>query len=171
MTKKSKKQSKPKPSVNSTQLLETLIPIVEETAENLKLTVLETTFTKERGSFFLRIFIFNPDKPVDHSDCANLTRALSEIIDNSDLIPVHYSLEVSSPGVNRKLKNPIEYRIFKDKEVKVTLKKPLSEEEKNTVHTGILIGLSEDQSHAIVKVDNTEKTFNLKNIKNIQLEG
>lgn len=157
--------------LNKNNLLETLIPVIEDSAKSLDLTVLEVAFNKERGNYFLRIFIYNHNKPVDHADCSNLSTLISDKIDSTNLIEVPYSLEVSSPGVNRKLKSPIEYEIFKDKEVKVILKKPLSPDEKDIVFIGKLLGLTEDKKSVIMEVNNNEKVLNLDNTKSVQLEG
>jgi ribosome maturation factor RimP len=171
MSKSSKKKADPEISVNRQQIIENLIPVVEETAGDLNLIVLETTFNKEKGQYFLRIFIYNPEKPVDHEDCVNMTRTLNAKLDESNLIPVSYSLEVSSPGINRKLKNPVEYTVFKDREVKITLKKELAEKETTSTITGKLIGLSDNMEEAIIEKDNQQKRYKLKGIKTIQLEG
>ncbi|MEW5822450.1 MAG: ribosome maturation factor RimP [Cyanobacteriota bacterium] len=162
-----KKINKVNVSVNKAKILDTLIPIVEETAEKLGLTVLEVSFNREHGKYFLRIFIYSEKKPITHGECSDLTRSLSCIIDETDLIPVPYALEISSPGINRKLKNPVEFDVFKGKTVKVILKKP---EEKNNVFTGELIGLTEDMESAIIKVEEATKVINLSDIKTIQLD-
>jgi len=156
--------------VNKAIILKKLIPVIEKAAAELGLTVLDVTFNKEHGKYFLRIFIYNPDSHITHGDCGNMTRSVNEIIDNMDLIEVPYSLEVSSPGINRKLKNLVEYEVFKGKEVKVTLKKFLSPDEKNNVLTGKLLGLTNNKESTIIRLNDTDREIKLDNIKTIQLE-
>lgn len=170
MKKKHTHKEENKIIVNKNKILENLFPIVEKSAKELNLIVLETSFIREHNQHTLRVFIYNQEKPVDHDDCANLTRLLGDQIEESNIIEVPYSIEISSPGVTRKLKNPIEYKVFKGKEVKIVLKRPLSEEDKNTVLTGILIGLTEDQKKVLVEIENTETAIKQDIIKTIQLE-
>jgi ribosome maturation factor RimP len=64
-----------------------------------------------RGSMTVRVFI---DKPggVSHEDCAKVSRALDALLDNEDLIPTTYILEVSSPGLERELYSIEDFRRF-----------------------------------------------------------
>lgn len=172
MTKSSRKNiNKVNTSVNKSKVLENLRPIIEETADELNLTVIDVTFNREHGKYFLRIFIYSPESPISHGDCSDMSRLLSSKIDDLDLLDFPFSLEVSSPGVNRKLKNPIEYSIFKGKEVKITLKKPLNDEDKKIVFTGILIGLSDDHENVLIELNNETRELNLNDVKTLQLEG
>ena len=157
--------------MNKDAILEKLIPIVEDSARKLSLTVLDVTFNKENGKYFLRIFIYNPNSPITHGDCSDMTRAVNEVIDTMEIIDVPYSFEVSSPGINRKLKNPKEYDVFKGKEVKITLKKFLSPDNKNNVLNGELLGLSNNKECAIIRLDGLEREIKLDDIKSAQLEG
>ena len=52
-------------------------------------------------------------------DCADLSRAISPILDEEDPIEGNYSLEVSSPGVDRPLVKPADYERFKGFEAKI----------------------------------------------------
>jgi ribosome maturation factor RimP len=74
----------------------------------------------------LRIFI---DKPagVTHEDCANLSREVGTILDVEDVIPGDsYVLEVSSPGLDRKLARPADYERFTGSRVKLTTRNPVN---------------------------------------------
>lgn len=57
--------------------------------------------------------------PMTVDDCADLSRAISPILDEEDPIEGNYSLEVSSPGVDRPLVKPADYERFKGFEVKI----------------------------------------------------
>lgn len=96
------------------------MPVIEKAVEENGLTLIEADFTKESGQWTLKIFIYNPENPITHEDCTNVTKALNDYLD--DLIESPYSLEVSSPGLERKLKSEKEYDIFKGKRAKVKLK-------------------------------------------------
>jgi ribosome maturation factor RimP len=88
----------------------------------------------------LRIFI---DKPqgVTHADCEFISQNVGTILDVEDVIPgAGYKLEVSSPGVERKLTQPREFERFVGQKIKVVLKQPVE----NQRHlTGALTGFSE----------------------------
>ncbi len=58
------------------------------------------------------------------ADCVDVSRECSAVLDVEDLIPQHYNLEVSSPGLDRKLFGPADYVRFRGELVKVKLAKP-----------------------------------------------
>lgn len=73
----------------------------------------------------LRIFI---DKPagVTHGDCEWISQNVGTILDVEDVIPgERYTLEVSSPGVERKLIKPHDYERFAGQKIKVVLREPV----------------------------------------------
>jgi ribosome maturation factor RimP len=73
----------------------------------------------------LRVFI---DKPagVTHGDCELISQHLGTILDIEDVIPGDsYTLEVSSPGVERKLSTPRDFERFLGKKAKVLLREPV----------------------------------------------
>ncbi|MCC6558946.1 MAG: ribosome maturation factor RimP [Polyangiaceae bacterium] len=57
-------------------------------------------------------------------DCANVSRDASSVLDVEDLIPQHYNLEVSSPGLDRKLRTAAEFVRFAGRTAKVKLARP-----------------------------------------------
>ena len=72
-------------------------------------------------SHLLRIYIDRPEG-VTHADCELVSREVSAVLDVEDPIPGTYELEVSSPGVERKLGKWQDWRRFAGKKVKVVLK-------------------------------------------------
>ena len=96
------------------------MPIVDKIVKDSGLILVEADFVKEAGKWTLKIFIYNPEKPITHENCENVTRKLSEHLD--EIITVPYYLEVSSPGIDRKLKSEREYHICKGKRAKIKLK-------------------------------------------------
>jgi len=103
---------------NKKEMMQKLMPVVEHSCVNYSLIPLEVSFTKENGRWFLRIFIHKNHGNITLDDCENLTRGIGDYLD--ELIPMNYHLEISSPGLDRKLKSPMEYIVFKGK--KATLK-------------------------------------------------
>ena len=73
----------------------------------------------------LRVFI---DKAagVTHEDCAEFSRELGIILDVEDVVPGNsYLLEVSSPGLDRKLFRPVDFERFTGSRIKLTTRNPL----------------------------------------------
>ena len=105
---------------NRHEVLEKLMPIVENTAMRFGVIPVEVDLTKENKHWFLRIFIFAKDREITLEDCENMSRSLGEFTD--ELIPVKFNLEISSPGLERKLKSDKEYLIFEGKDINLKLK-------------------------------------------------
>jgi len=77
---------------------------------------------KGRGrNSILRIFIDKTDG-VTIDDCATVSREFGPIMDIHDVISSSYTLEISSPGLNRALKKPGDYLRFKGKKLKIITK-------------------------------------------------
>ncbi len=67
------------------------------------------------------------DSGVTHGDCETMSRQVSAILDVEDPIPHRYTLEVSSPGAERKLNGERDFRRFTGKLAKVVLVEPLAD--------------------------------------------
>ncbi len=67
---------------------------------------------------------------VSHADCQRVSQQLSVILDVEELIPgaAGYTLEVSSPGMDRALRNPAEYERFRGRMVKISTTEPVENE-------------------------------------------
>ncbi len=59
------------------------------------------------------------DDSVSVEDCANVSRDLSAMLDVDDVVPAAYTLEVSSPGLDRPLRNEDDYRRFAGRRAKI----------------------------------------------------
>jgi ribosome maturation factor RimP len=100
--------------------------VAERVAASSGLEVVEVELRGGGKARMLRIVI---DKPagVTHEDCANLSREVSTILDVEDAVPGgSYTLEVSSPGLDRKLTRPAEFERFTGSRVKLTTRNPVS---------------------------------------------
>ena len=75
-------------------------------------------------SGLLRIYI-DKDDGVDIDDCEVVSHQVSAILDVEDPIPGNYTLEVSSPGLDRTLTKPAHFRRFMGEDIKVKLRFPL----------------------------------------------
>jgi ribosome maturation factor RimP len=103
---------------------EALIKLLEPTIERLgyELTDLELKLGGRDG--LLRVFI-DKDEGIDLEDCEAVSRQVSAILDVEDPLPDHYSLEVSSPGLDRTLTKPAHFQRFMGEDVRVKLRFPM----------------------------------------------
>jgi ribosome maturation factor RimP len=102
-----------------------VLEIAERVASSEGLEIVEVQLLGGGGARVLRIFIDRPEG-VTHADCEMISQNVGTILDVEDVIPgAHYTLEVSSPGVERKLTKPRDFERFVGKKVKVALREPI----------------------------------------------
>lgn len=91
-----------------TELLRKIEDIVNPTVTGMGFELVRVAMS--RGGGTLQIMIEPADgRPMDVEDCATLSRALSAVLDVEDPIPSAYTLEVSSPGIDRPLTREKDY--------------------------------------------------------------
>ncbi|MEO8597152.1 MAG: ribosome maturation factor RimP [Candidatus Solibacter sp.] len=98
--------------------------VAQKVAQAEGLELVEVEVKGGGNSRFVRIAIDKPDG-VSHGDCSLVSQRVGSILDEEDLVPGHYTLEVSSPGVERKLSKPQDYQRFQGQKAKITLRDPL----------------------------------------------
>ncbi len=118
-----------------------LADLIEPTVVNLgyELSDLELKLGGRDG--VVRVFIDKPEG-VDLTDCEIVSKQLSAVLDVEDPLPGHYRLEVSSPGLDRKLTKPSHFQRFLGETVRVKLRFPL---EGRRNFRGTLVAASEDK--------------------------
>ena len=100
--------------------------IAERVAASMGLELVEVDL---RGGGKARMLRITLDKPggVTHEDCANVSRDVSTILDVEDAVPGGaYTLEVSSPGLDRKLSKPSDFERFQGSRMKLTTRDPVN---------------------------------------------
>jgi ribosome maturation factor RimP len=121
-------------------------------AEGLELVDLE--FRKEARGWVLRIYM---DKPggVTLDDCSDLSREIGDQIEVNELIPHSYTLEVSSPGLDRPLKKEKDFLRSIGKLIQLSTKVPL---EGQTFFKGILLDF---QVSGALRLAENKKTWEI----------
>ncbi len=105
-------------------LLEKIRQIAERVTASEGLELVDLQFAGSGRHRVLRIYIDKPEG-VTHGDCENVSQQVGTILDVEDVIPgEHYTLEVSSPGVDRPLLKPKDYERFLGQRIKVQLRQP-----------------------------------------------
>ena len=106
-------------SVNLQALDELIRPAVEGQGYDL----VELHWGKQLGGSVLRVTIDRQagQGRISHSDCVTVSREVSALLDVKDVLPGHYNLEVSSPGLDRPLKRAADFARFVGEHVKVRM--------------------------------------------------
>jgi ribosome maturation factor RimP len=106
--------------------LDKIQEIAERVAQSSGLEVVEIELLGGGKARTLRIFIDKPEG-VTHEDCANFSREAGTIFDVEDAVPgATYTLEVSSPGLDRKLSNAADFERFAGSLVKLMTRDPIN---------------------------------------------
>ena len=105
--------------------------IAERVAASSGLEVVEVEILGGGKARMLRVFLdkasagTDPLAGVTHEDCANFSREFGTILDVEDVMPGSYTLEVSSPGLDRKLIKPADFTRFTGSRMKLTTRQPV----------------------------------------------
>ena len=104
--------------------------------------LIEVLFTQpRRGRAILRLFVDRPGG-ITLDEITRVSRVVGELLDVHDLISSSYTLEVSSPGLTRELKQPRDYERFTGRLVRLTTRGPWQGKQ---VHRGSLKGLENEE--------------------------
>ena len=94
--------------------------LVKDPIEKLGYSLYDVEYVKEGPEYYLRIYI-DKESGIDLNDCEKVSNEINEILDKADYIKEQYYLEVSSPGIERKLRKDkhLEQNISKNVEIKL----------------------------------------------------
>jgi ribosome maturation factor RimP len=127
--------------------LERIREAAERVARSAGVEVVDVEWKIGREGF-LRVYIDKPEG-VSHKDCEAVSNELSVILDVEDLIPgPHYILEVSSPGLDRKLTKPAEFERFAGRLARISTSEPV---ENQKFFEGRLAGFADGKVQIEVK--------------------
>ena len=104
-----------------------IVALLAPTVGSLGLELLGAEYLPSPGGAMLRLYIDVPageERQVGIEDCEAVSREVSAQLDVADPISGHYTLEVSSPGVDRPLFTPAQFERFRGEQAKVGLKLP-----------------------------------------------
>ena len=137
------------------KITEVVKDIAKDAAKKFDCSLFDVEYKKEGSDYVLRVYIEkeNPDENISINDCENVSRYLSDLLDESDPIPNAYMLEVSSPGIDRPLRNKDDYERYKGRNVDIGLFTKINGE-KNL--SGALLGYDDDyiiiDTNGVIKV-------------------
>lgn len=99
-------------------LIQKITDLVQPVLEPEQLDLVEVAVKGRPGGQLLKIFVDSAEG-VKLDACTRVSRLISEHLDSAELFPQKYTLEVSSPGLNRPLKNYLDFKRNVNREVEI----------------------------------------------------
>src|SRR5438034_2899359 len=109
-------------------VVEQVRSVATRVAAGYGLEIFDVQFRREAPGMILRVQIDRPgpaasaEESVSVEDCARVSRDLSAVLDVEDVVPAAYTLEVSSPGLDRPLRRPDDFRRFAGRQAKIVMR-------------------------------------------------
>lgn len=137
--------------------------MILDTVEGLGYVLYDVEFVKEGKNHFLRVYIDN-QKGIDLDDCEKVSNAVDPILDEKDPISTSYSLEVSSCGLERHLREEKHYKMAIGKEIAITLYKAI---DGNREIEALLKDVSENK--IVIKAEEKELEIEMSDIASAKI--
>ena len=134
---------------------ETVKELAAPIADELGYFIWDVEFVKEGARRILRITIDN-EEGITVDDCEKMHRAIDPLLDEADPISEAYHLEISSPGIERELKNDMQIYACEGWDVEVRLYAPVDGAKS---YLGVLEEPDEEGNIIITSKDGTQKKF------------
>ena len=141
-----------------TKIKEVLEPVIND----LGFKVYDIIYEKEAQDYYLRIFI-EKDEVISSDDCALVSQTIDPILDENDFIKGSYLLEVSSPGLERRIRDDAQIERAINSKIEVHTYKKVNEDK---VLVGNLISFSE--SNIILDINNENIEIDRNNISTMK---
>ena len=115
-------------------LVEQVAAMAARVAGSYGLEIFDVQFRRESSGMVLRVRLDRPgpsasaDESVSVDECAHVSRDLSAVLDVEDVLPMAYTLEVSSPGLDRPLRRADDYRRFSGRRAKLVMREAVDGE-------------------------------------------
>ena len=128
-------------------------------------TLWDVEYVKEAGTWYLRVLL-DKEGGVDILDCEEISRKVSDLLDEADPIEGSYTLEVGSAGAERALKRPGDFQRYLGSAVLVKLYR---NQDGRKEFPGVLTGYDEATGDVTITVGKQEMTFAKKDIALVRL--
>jgi ribosome maturation factor RimP len=109
------------------EIRERVMKIIEPVIDSLGIELDDVELGKMRGKALLRVTI-DKDGGVSIDDCERVSREIEALLDVEDPIPYSYTLEVSSPGLDRPLRKPGDFTRFSGHKVRIVTHEPVGKQ-------------------------------------------
>ena len=141
-----------------TKIKEVLEPVIND----LGFKVYDIIYEKEAQDYYLRVFI-EKDEVISSDDCALVSQTIDPILDEKDFIKGSYLLEVSSPGLERRIRDDAQLERAINSKIEVHTYKKVNEDK---VLIGNLISFSE--SNIVLDINNENIEIDRNNISTMK---
>ncbi len=131
-------------------ILDTVRSYSEDLLDSLGFELVEVEYLVSNDRGVLRLYVDRPDGGITLDDCVTVSRQLGALLDVEDVIPFHYVLEVSSPGLNRPLKRPKDFLAHCGEKIKIKTRMPVGGRRR---FSGILQKYSEADGSIVLDTD------------------
>jgi ribosome maturation factor RimP len=153
--------------------LERIRPVAERVTAAHGLELFDLQLTRESQGWIVRVTIdrpgpaATPEDSVGIEDCATVSREMSAILDVDDPLDRTYTLEVTSPGLDRPLRHEADFRRFAGRTASIVLEAPLDGQ---TFFNGRIDGV--EDGHVVLRVGKRNRAHRLPldGIKRARLE-
>ena len=142
---------------------QSVIELIEPGLLAKGLELVDVEFKKEGKNWVLRVFI-DKEGGVTLEDCQKISRLAGDLIEVEEVIEPAYTMEVSSPGLNRVLKKEKDFIRFSGKKIGVQCHAPLNGRKK---FTGILKDFKNQSIH--LEVDGQLQTISINRVAKANL--
>jgi ribosome maturation factor RimP len=148
----------------SEEIIERVRLLADPILSSIGMELIEVQYRREARGWVLRLII-DKEGGVTLDDCTLVSREMGRTLDVEDLISTPYTLEVSSPGVNRPLKNERDYLKYRDHLIRV---KTFSPVENRREFKGKLLGIANNLIE--IQIDEGVYQIPLANVAKANLE-
>ncbi|KAB2916274.1 MAG: ribosome maturation factor RimP [Hyphomicrobiaceae bacterium] len=135
--------------IGETGLAADVAALAEPVLKDLGFRLVRVAISGRDGTT-VQIMAERPDGTITVQECADISRNLSPVLDAHDPISGHYTLEISSPGIDRPLVRPSDFEDWAGYEAKIELKQPISGRKR---FRGVLEGVEGDEVRLEVDLD------------------
>lgn len=151
--------------MDSRKIVDSATKVIEPVITDLGYSLVECEFLNDAGRWVLRLYIEKAEGDITIEDCTKVSRAVSATLDVEDVIKGRYSLEVSSPGINRPLKRPGDFEKYAGNMVRIKTRMPI---DGRGNYYGKLIGFND--GNILVNVDGKEYKVPIAELAKARLE-
>jgi ribosome maturation factor RimP len=151
---------------SSDKLIDKIIELAAPLCESEDTEFVHAEFSTQGKLRVLRVYI-DKEGGVTIDDCARISRELSDLLDVKIDIPGKYSLEVSSPGINRPLVKPDDFKRFKGEKAQIKIDSPLREESNRRNFKGLII--ESDEDFVVLELEDGTEKIPFEKIKSARL--
>jgi ribosome maturation factor RimP len=146
----------------------TLRKIIDPVIASAGYELVDVQFRRERTGWVVRVYVDGAGG-ISFDDCERLTHELSPVLDVHDPIPQAYSLEVSSPGIDRPLRTTAHFRQFVGEQVDVLLTRAAAAGRRKFKGTLVAVSGEDDAAVITIGIDGADHELRVADVEWAQL--